>query len=114
MLSLVLLVISSALYVTSGAFIDFHLTTADPNHLTLECFSSTTGDVDLEAIINSSRTGSILSGSTFDVTPMNEGFLNCTSGNGREQSNFVAIAGKLQWYKQTEVLSNDAYSYINN
>ena len=92
------------LYLASGALIDFQLTTSDPNHLTLECFSLVTGDVDREATIfffnspnadrDSSATWSIPSGGIFDVTPMNETFLRCTSGDGIEQSQFAAIAGK--------------------
>ena len=86
-------------------FIDFRLATStEPNHLTLECVSSVTGDVDRQATIfffspNGDRdepTGSVSSGGVFVVTPMNEAFLRCTSGD--EQSEFVAIAGVcLEW-----------------
>ena len=86
----------------SGVFIDFLLTTGDPNHLTLECYSSDTGDVDNGANIfffNSPSEGedphgNRLSGDTFDITPSNEQFLRCTSSDGTVQSDFVAIAGK--------------------
>ena len=89
----------SLFYFAEGAFIDFHFSSSDPNHLTLECFSSVTGDVDRQATIflfspNGDRdepTGRVFSGAIFDVTPMNEAFLRCTSGV--EQSEFVAIAG---------------------
>ena len=101
-LSFTMLMISlPGLHLASGVFIDFQLATSDPNHLTLECVSSVTGDVDREATIfffnspNADRLiGSIFSGGIFDVTPVNEAFLRCTSGDGREQSDFVAIAGK--------------------
>ena len=83
----------------SGAFIDFRLTTSDPNHLTLQCFSSLTGDVDRGTTIflfsspSADPVGSIISGGTFDITPMNEAFFHCISGRGI--SDFSAISGKL-------------------
>lgn len=91
----------SSSYFASGAFIDFRLITDDPNHLTLECYSSLTGDVDLGATINffnsasdgAESHGSILSGQQSDLTADNEAFLRCASGGN--QSNFVAIAGKF-------------------
>ena len=88
------------LYLASGIFIDFHLTTSDPNHLTLECISSETGVVDRDATIflfngqSPTPIGSVFSGGTFDITPTNEALFRCTSGDGMEQSAFVAIAGK--------------------
>ena len=90
----------SLCYFAAGALVDFKLgTSTEPNLLTLECVSSVTGDVDPEATIfffspNGDRnepTGRIFSGGIFDITPMNEAFLRCTSGD--EQSEFVAIAG---------------------
>ena len=82
---------------TSGSFIDYKLTSDDPNNLTLECFSSTTGDVDKGATIYYSRelnsAGSRLNGSTFVVTPENEGFFHCNTSDA-EHSVFVAIAGE--------------------
>lgn len=97
-----LLIFLSGIRLASGTFIDFQLTTSDPNHLTLQCFSALTEDIDPFATIslfnsadgNSSATRSIFSGGTLDVTPMNEGFLRCTSGDGMEQSKLVAIAGE--------------------
>ena len=92
----------SLFYFAEGAFVDF--TSTEPNHLTLECVSSVTGDVDRQADIflfspNGDRdepTGRVFSGGIFDVNPMNEAFLRCTSGD--EQSEFVAIAGMcLEW-----------------
>jgi hypothetical protein len=85
-------------------FIDFRLTRpGDPNHLTLECFSPLTGDVDPSATIfffNSTEDvvphDNVLSGETWDVTPDNEAFLRCTSMvmGVVVESIFVAIAGK--------------------
>ena len=102
-----LLITIPGLRLASGVFIDFRLTTSNPNHLTLECFDSGTGDVDLDAAIyffsspSTSPSGSILSGETSDVTPANEALLRCTSSDDRDHSDFVAIAGKwfivLQW-----------------
>ena len=97
---MLLLIVLPGLHLASGAYIDFQLTTSDPNHLTLQCFSSRTGTIDHNATIfffdnpSSSPSGSVFSGGTFTVTPMNEGFFRCTSGDGRDQSGFVAIAGK--------------------
>ena len=99
MLSFTLLMISfCGQYLAFGAFIDFQLTTSNPNRLTLECISSVTGDVDSDANIlffsspSASPTGNIFSGGTFNITPINEGFFRCTSI--MDQSDFVAIAGK--------------------
>lgn len=89
-------------YCAWGAFVDFRLTTEDPNHLTLECYSEVTGDVDDGATIDFFDTpsegaaphGNVVD--TFDVTPENESFFRCTSSEGRRvKSDFVAIAGKL-------------------
>ena len=89
----------SLCYFAVGSFIDFQLATSDPNSLTLECVSSVTGDVDPEATIFffspngdiDEPTGRVFSGGMFDITPMNEALLRCTSGN--EESEVVAIAG---------------------
>lgn len=104
LLFMLLRVILSGLLLASGVFIDFRLTTHDPNHLTLECFNDATEDIDHAATIfffnslnansNSERIGSIFSGGTFNITPRNEAFLRCTSGDGMMQSEFVAIGGK--------------------
>ena len=89
----------SQVFLVTNAFIDFRLTTEDPNHLTLECYSSVTGDIDDGATIyffNSQSEGAqwnISSGQTFDVTPGSEGFFLCTDSDGTE-SEFVAIAGE--------------------
>ena len=95
----------SLFYFAEGAFIEFQVAiSTEPNRLTLECVSSVTGDVDPEATIFffspngdiDEPTGRVFSGGIFVVTPMNEAFLRCTSGD--EQSEFVAIAGMcLEW-----------------
>jgi hypothetical protein len=90
-----------------GGFIDFQLTKPeDPNHLTLECYTSLTGDVDVGAVIyvfnspgDTNPRGSVLSEQTFDITPENEGFLRCNSSDGSKQSEFVAIAGETHAFK---------------
>ena len=102
-LSLMLLV---HLHLTSGGFIQFRLTTADPNHLTLECYNSHTALPDSGAVIqffkNASEgaepRGNVSSGAIFNVTTENESFLRCTDSDG-VQSDFVAIAGedKSRW-----------------
>lgn len=103
MLSLLLL--SAIPYHTSGdsgAFIQFELTTADPNHLILECYSSFTVLLDEGAVIQFFKNASqgadphanVSSGAVFDVTAENEALLRCTSSDGNFQSDFVAIAGK--------------------
>lgn len=106
---LVSLLQSFCLCLASGAFVDFQLTTEDPNHLTLECFSAVTGDVDYGSTIEFFSTpsedaqplGNIViesnSANIFDVTPSNEAFLRCTSSDGSVTSDFVAIAGKTLW-----------------
>ena len=89
---------------TLAVFIDFLLTTGDPNHLTLECYSSETGDVDNGANIyffsgpseGEGPHGNRLSGDTFYVTPSNEAFLRCTRSDGIVQPEFVAIAGQYE------------------
>jgi hypothetical protein len=104
--SVLFLYISCSNHFSAGdlPFIDFRLTrSGDPNHLTLECYSPLTGDVDPSATIfffNSPEDavphGNILSGQTRDVTPDNEAFLRCTSTvmGVVVESIFVAIAGK--------------------
>ena len=81
----------------SGSFIDYRLASDDPNNLTLECYSPITGDLDPGATIYYSRelnsAGSRLNGSTFVVTPENEGFFHCNTSDAA-QSGFVAIAGE--------------------
>lgn len=108
---LVSLLQSFCLCLASGAFVDFQLTTEDPNHLTLECFSAVTGDVDYGSTIEFFSTpsedaqplGNIVvesnSANIFDVTPSNEAFLRCTSSDGSVRSDFVAIAGKTLYFK---------------
>lgn len=89
----------------SGASVDFQLATADPNHLTLECYSRTTGDVDVGATIeffaneDAASHGSLVVPATFDIEPDTEAFFRCTSSDDTSsQSDFVAIAGKLGDY----------------
>ena len=96
-------VLLSVLYIrdASGAIMDFELITNDSNYLTLECYSSLTGDLDRGAIIdffsspNEDSHMNTSSGGIFDVTPSNEGFFRCTSSHDDdEKSEYVAIAGK--------------------
>ena len=88
------------LHLAFGASIELRLTTNDPNHLTLECFSSVTGDLIPEATIfffsspSVTLVGSVRSGGTVDVTPMNEGFFRCVSSDGSDRSDLVPISGK--------------------
>jgi hypothetical protein len=104
-LAVLVLFLASCAYIVSSAFIDFQLTIEDPNHLTLECYSSETGGVDSGAVISFFSSPSptvqphmhVRSGATFNITPENEAFLRCNSSDGRSQSPFVAIAGEREF-----------------
>ena len=104
-LTVAVLFLASCINIGSSAFIDFLITGEDSNHVTLECYSSETGDIDNGAIIEFFRSSdpnitrshrTIFSGDTFDLTPENESFLRCTSSDGTMQSDVVAIAGECK------------------